>query len=740
MKVLKNAPLRQKLTLLAMICSLVALVTAAVALGTYDWFFYRKSIYSQLVTMTNMAARNSSAALAFSNQEDAGRVLAALEAEPTITAATLYDVRGRKFADYRRDTYVEPTPLLVPPDGLSVTGSRLEIVAPVAEAKRFGTLVVLADVSVIGDRLSAYALVLVGTTALAGLLAFLLSGLLARRLAAPVQALAAAVTSVKTTADYTVHVPKAEDDEVGELTDAFNEMFARVHSNESELYRNAERLRLAVESAKIGTWDWNLVRDEVTWNDRNYEIFGLPPGTRVNSTVFFARVHAEDRLRVRQAVEESARTSSDFAVEFRLAEPERPAHYAVARGRFLKSTAGDPLRAVGVTIDVTERRNAEMRALESEVRFRAVAERAPAMIWSCDHALRRDYCNKTWLNFTGRSLEEELGTGWQEGLSGADVFRWQETVGAAAGQLDPYTIEYRLRRADGALRWVIETGSPRVAADGSFAGYLGSCIDITARKENEAELEEHVRRRTRELEVANQELESFSYSVSHDLRGPVRAIQGFAEIALEECQANNPAAAVERLQRVIRAADRMNKLIDAFIGMARISRAELTVAPVDLSKMAEEIAAFLRSTSPERQVEFVVTPGIECLGDERLLRIVLENLLGNAWKFTAKKDVARIEFSTQVQDSERVFVVRDNGAGFNRALAHKLFHAFERLHHVSQFEGLGVGLNTVHRIIEKHNGRVWADAVEGEGATFYFTIPVGTNGPSAAPAAESVSA
>src|SRR5206468_13066371 len=170
-------------------------------------------------------------------------------------------------------------------------------------------------------------------------------------------------------------------------------------------------------------------------------------------------------------------------------------------------------------------------------------------------------------------------------------------------------------------------GSPRLATDGSFAGYLGSCIDITARKENEAELEEHVRRRTRELEVANQELESFSYSVSHDLRGPVRAIQGFAEIALEECQAKNPAAAIERLHRVIRAAERMNKLIDAFISMARISQAELTIDNVNLSKIAEDIIGFLRSAEPGREAETIVTPGLECRGDDRLLRIVLENLI-----------------------------------------------------------------------------------------------------------------
>ena len=336
--------------------------------------------------------------------------------------------------------------------------------------------------------------------------------------------------------------------------------------------------------------------------------------------------------------------------------------------------------------------------------------------------MNRDYFNKTWLMFTGRAIERELGKGWQESVPRPDLDRWREVVEAAVAQRDPYSIEYRLRRADGSLRWVVETGAPRLAADSTFAGYLGSCIDITTRKENEEELEAHVRLRTRELEVANQELESFSYSVSHDLRGPVRAIQGFAEIALEEIDANSLTSARERIERVVKAADRMNKLIDAFISMARISRAELKIEPVNLSRIVEEVVGFLNISNPERKVEAAITPGLTSRGDERLLRIVIENLLNNAWKFSSKREHARVEFGSLLKDGEMVFYVRDNGAGFEPSLAHKLFQPFERLHPGSQFEGLGVGLNTVQRIIEKHGGRVWAESMPGQGATFYFTL------------------
>lgn len=628
MTLFKHVPLRRKLTWLTMICSVVALLTTAIALGTYEWW-------------------------------------------------------------------------------------------------RLGTLPVRADGGQIRERLGDYLTVLLATTAGSGLLALLLAIWLTKRLVAPVQALVTAASGVKTTADYGVRVAKMDDDELGAITEAFNDILARVQGNENALYRSAERLRLALEAAKTGTWDWNLVRDEVIWNDRNYEIFGLPPGLPINAQRFFSLVHPDDRDRVRAVVEGAVAVANDFAVEFRLAQPERPPRYVAVRGLFLKSSVGDPLRAVGVSIDVTEQRGAELRVIESERRFRAVAERAPALIWSCDAALQRDYFNLTWLGFTGRPMEDEVGVGWQAGVPEVDVIRWQKVVEAAAAQSDPYSIEYRLRRHDGAYRWVIESGSPRLAADGAFAGYLGSCIDITIRKENETELEAHVKARTRELEAANQELESFSYSVSHDLRGPVRAILGFSEIALEDCQAGKPEAAIERLHRVIRAAERMNKLIDAFIGMARISRTEPVFETVNLSRLADEIVGFLRSAAPvPRAIEVVVAPGLECQGDERLLRIVLENLLGNAWKFTARQKNPRIEFGANADNGERVFFVRDNGAGFNSALGYKLFHAFERLHDASQFDGLGVGLNTVQRVIEKHAGRVWAEGREGDGATFYFTIGV----------------
>ena len=225
-----------------------------------------------------------------------------------------------------------------------------------------------------------------------------------------------------------------------------------------------------------------------------------------------------------------------------------------------------------------------------------------------------------------------------------------------------------------------------------------------------------------QLEAANKELEAFSYSVSHDLRAPLRAIDGFGQALLEDYANKLDDEGKDYLQRVRMGSQQMGQLIDDLLNLSRVSRKELSLATVDLGSLAQAIAAELKRSEPERQVEFVVAEGLFAKGDERLLRVALENLLGNAWKFTGKGSKARIEFGMTPTDGRQVFYVRDNGAGFDMAYADKLFGAFQRLHKSSEFAGSGIGLATVQRIIHRHGGRVWAEGAAGKGATFHFTL------------------
>ncbi len=279
------------------------------------------------------------------------------------------------------------------------------------------------------------------------------------------------------------------------------------------------------------------------------------------------------------------------------------------------------------------------------------------------------------------------------------------------------------RRSDGTEFPVEISLSPLQTEAGTLV--TAAIRDVTERRQAEHDIEELnviLERRATELEVANRELESFSYSVSHDLRAPLRTIDGFSQALLEDYRDKLPPDAQHFLERVRVAAQRMAKLIDDLLELSRISRVPVERKPIDVTALARNIAEELQQADPERKVEFDIAPDLKATGDPELLRVVLQNLMNNAWKFTSKKASARIEVGMQNEKGERVFYVRDNGAGFDMAYASKLFGAFQRLHAVTEFPGTGIGLATVQRIVHKHGGRVWAESVVDQGATFYFTL------------------
>ena len=236
------------------------------------------------------------------------------------------------------------------------------------------------------------------------------------------------------------------------------------------------------------------------------------------------------------------------------------------------------------------------------------------------------------------------------------------------------------------------------------------------------QLEQRVLERTAQLEAANRELEAFSYSVSHDLQAPLRAIDGFSHSLLERCHGLLDERSGDYLQRIRNAAQKMAQLIDDLLKFSRLTRAEMNETSVDLSLLAGDVAAELTSSKPDRRVSFLITRGLVARGDRHLLKVVLDNLLGNAWKFTANKEEAIIEFGSELIDGNQTFIVRDNGAGFDMAFSDKLFGAFQRLHQEREFPGTGIGLSLVQRIIHRHGGKIWAEGAVGEGATFYFTL------------------
>ena len=496
---LRDWPIKQKLTAMLLLISGLVLSLTSAGFVTYQVVAFRQTTLKNLSTLGRVIAANSTASLAFANQADAREILSALRAEPHLVAAALYDKDGRVFSRYPADLPGDSVPAAPARDGYRFERGFVIGVEPVAEGgnARLGTLYMKSDMKAVSRTLWLSAGIAAGVMGVSLLAAYLLAAVLQGWISQPILTLAETATAISTRQDYSVRAPKLGEDELGVLTDAFNQMLGRI----------------------------------------------------------------EDQNRALRASEEELR------------------RYATG--------------------------------LEQRV-----AERT-------------------------HELEER----------------------------------------------------------------------------NEA-----LRRNAAELLASNSELDAFAYSVSHDLRAPLRSIDGFSQVLLEDYGAQLDQAAQDSLQRVRAASQRMGTLIDDLLKLARVTRAEMRSEVVDLSGMAREIVAELQRTPPLRDVEFAIAAGLQARGDPRLLRVALDNLLRNSWKYTAKQAQPRVEFGSIQVNGERAFMVRDNGAGFDMKYADKLFGVFQRLHSAAEFEGTGVGLATVRRIITRHGGRIWAEGAVDQGATFYFTL------------------
>ena len=360
------------------------------------------------------------------------------------------------------------------------------------------------------------------------------------------------------------------------------------------------------------------------------------------------------------------------------------------------------------------------RSRERVERLAAILDHVAHPIFVKDRSFRWVLLNRAFCELVGWPREVLLLRSDYDFFprSEADFFRRKDVEMFTTGRTVEIP-EEPITDAHGRVHMLATTKVPLLGPDGEATHLVGIIHDITRLKD----VEEELHRKNEELALVNRELEAFSFSVSHDLRAPLRSLDGFSRALLEEHADALGATGRDYLVRVRRNAQRMGRLIDDMLALSRVSRAELRVGRVDLGRLATEVVERLREAEPGRRVELHVAPGLEARGDARLLEVALENLLGNAWKFTSRADPARIEFGATGSGADRVFFVRDNGAGFDMASLDKLFRPFSRLHGPDEFPGTGVGLATVQRIVHRHGGRIWAEAEPGRGATFSFTLP-----------------
>lgn len=384
-----------------------------------------------------------------------------------------------------------------------------------------------------------------------------------------------------------------------------------------------------------------------------------------------------------------------------------------------------------VLTDITGRKRAEGALQASNRQYRELVDSIDGIVWEMDVKSFR-------FTFVSQRAERLLGypaarwlhepAFWQDHLHPDDRSWALEFCEKATREMRNHEFPYRFIAADGRIVWLRDLVTV-IVEDGVPVKLRGVMLDITQQKGAEdklrtlhAELEQRVQERTSQLESANSELEAFSYSVSHDLRAPLRHIEGFSRTLMEDFGETLDQDGVNCLRRICAATGRMGELINDMMKLSNVSRGEIGRQTVDMSGMARAIALELSHRAPEREATFEVADGVTTEGDPRLLKILLENLLANAWKYTGKKKGAVIEFFRRECEGKAEYVVRDNGAGFDMEYADKLFAPFQRLHGQDEFEGTGIGLATAHRIVKRHGGRVWGEGKVGAGAVFYFTL------------------
>ncbi|CAG0946574.1 Phytochrome-like protein cph1 [Gammaproteobacteria bacterium] len=491
---------------------------------------------------------------------------------------------------------------------------------------------------------------------------------------------------------------------------------------EQALRESEARLNKAQEVARLGSWQLDIPANRLEWSRETYRMFGVAPGTPLAYELFIGHVHADDRGKVDRAWGEAMR-GAPYDIEHRIVV-DGDTRWVHELAEFLFDAQGRAISATGTVLDITERKRAE-----SQLRLAAtVFENSLEGVTITDTEQRILSVNRAFSEITGYAADEVIGQTPRLLQSGRQDAGFYRAMWASIREKGCWRGEIWNRRRNGEVFPELLGISAVRNGGGEITHYIGMFTDISELKRSEeamrrfnAELERRVAERTAALTSSNRELEAFSYSVSHDLRAPLRAIDGFAHILAEDYGDRLDAAARSHLARIRAASQRMALTTDAMLDLARLARTELQREDVDLSALAAAVVAELPQ-DPSRRPEFAIAPGLHAMADRELMHLVLQNLLHNAWKFTGKVASPRIAFGEIALDGERVFFVRDNGAGFDPAHAGRLFGAFQRLHHPDDFGGTGVGLATVARIVQRHGGRVRAEGAVGQGAAFYFTL------------------
>jgi PAS domain S-box-containing protein len=602
----KDKPIQQKLISVIMVTSGAVTFLTCIAFFAYEVLTFRQSTLRELTTLGEIISANSTAALAFDDPKDAYETLAALKAEPHIEAACLYDKNGALFSTYPSHLAKEVFPVHPGTFGYRFEQSNVIGFQPVTQGnQQLGTLYIRSNIEGLYERFELYGIIALLIVVGAFIITYVLSKGLQQKVSKPILSLAETAKIVSDRQDYSVRAQKISDDEVGSLTDAFNQMLTRIEKQTEALSESEERVRAVLNSAMTAVVVMDVAGEIIDWNSRAEKMFG----------------------------------------------------------------------------------------------------------WSREEALGRDLAD----TIIPVNLREAHRTGLKHFLltGQGSVFNQQLEIVALRRNGEEFPVELSISR--------LKSNDTT-----TFCGFI---TDITERRRAEEEiklfnqkLEQMVLDRTQELQLVNKELESFSYSVSHDLRAPLRAIHGYMNIFAEEYSAKFDDEARRLTTIIMNNTQKMGRLIDDLLAFSQLGRKELIRTPTSMSQMVQGICEEQKRMDETRSIDFTIKQLPNALVDVVTIRQVWINLISNAVKYTRHKPQATIEIGAIEEDDHSIYYIKDNGAGFDMQYYNKLFGVFQRLHSQKEFEGTGVGLAIVQRVVVRHGGKVWAEAVPNEGATFFFSL------------------
>lgn len=502
----------------------------------------------------------------------------------------------------------------------------------------------------------------------------------------------------------------------------------------------SEQRRLALEAADVGSWDYRFEEGQVTWDPRCRAMWGLSEGSDLSYEHVMERVHQEDRNKTIQAINRalSGEANGRYEVDFRVVWPDGSVRWIASRGQVYFAEVGKrkPTRFVGITRDFTKEKHAQEAIEASEKQLRALADSIPQLAWMANADGYRIWFNKRWTEYTGKTLAESQGWGWQSvhdpGMLPKILDAWNASIESGK----PFQMEFPLRAADGSFRWFLTQVNPVRDSEHRVIRWFGTNTDVhevkraqDALKEAQAELQRHAERleeevsqRTAELRETIQELEAFSYSISHDMRAPLRAMQGYSDALLDEYTGKLGATGVEYLKRIRRSASRMDLLIQDVLAYSRVAKGAIELKEVNVEAVIRDVIQNYPALQPDKADISVIPPIPSVLGHEAYLTQIVSNLLSNAVKFVepgkkpcvvvrsrAERDMVRIEFE-------------DDGIGIAPKHQKQIFQIFGRVYSEKKYEGTGIGLAIVKKAAERMGGSLGVQSEAGKGSTFFVLL------------------